>query len=73
MMARPAIAVTAPGVVKVRLLGDEAACTVIAAILTASQDAEILTASAPYANDREPGIRLYLTVRANKPAQGEGT
>jgi hypothetical protein len=57
--ARPA-----PGVVIVRLMGAAADCDALAAILARQKVIEILTGpDGPYPNRRQPGSRLYLTVR----------
>jgi hypothetical protein len=53
-----------PGAVKVRLLGELSACSTLAALLSASATVDVASADGPYANRREPGGRLYLTVRA---------
>jgi hypothetical protein len=77
-------AVTTPGrvaadVVKVRLSGypDEAAA--VAAALASLPGVQVLTGpDGPYPNRRQPGHRLYLTVRLTEPpgaatAHMEGT
>lgn len=75
MSTQPA---TAPGVVKVRLAGapaDVAALQETLALLARSRaelpyGIEVLEQSAPYPNRRDPGERLYLTLRITKEAQG---
>ena len=52
----------APGVVKVRLSGDVADMDMVTAMLAAA-GAEILDQSAPRPNRRDPGERIYLTIR----------
>lgn len=59
-----------PGTVKVRLLGERLACAALAALIASSPAAELLTVDGPYANRREPGGRLYLTVRARGEEAG---
>jgi hypothetical protein len=49
--------------VKVRLLGGQPACRALEALFTAWADVDVLSADGPYPNRREPGGRLYLTVR----------
>ena len=59
----------APGVVKIRLAGDPADLTHLAQLLARAGGAvEVIEESAPYANRRDPGCRLYLTVRITKEA-----
>jgi hypothetical protein len=58
----------APGVVKIRLAGEPADLENLAHLLSrggACTDAaiEVIGESALYANRRDPGYRLYLTVR----------
>jgi hypothetical protein len=58
----------APGVVKVRLSGDPADLERFAQFLTggsrgAGEAVEVIEESGLYANRRDPGCRLYLTVR----------
>ena len=62
-MTRPAG--QAPGVVKVRLSGASGAGAVVAALLTGYDGCgiDVIEQSAPYPNRREPGERVYLTVR----------
>ena len=53
-----------PGVVRVRLSGQSGAPEDLAALLAGCPGAEILTGpDGPYPNRRQPGHRLYLTVR----------
>jgi hypothetical protein len=66
----------APGVVDIRLSGQEADTGALVAALeqlAAGQPAariEILTRSAPYANRRGTGQRVYLTVRVETATGG---
>ncbi len=55
----------APGVVKVRLSGEPAGLEHLARFLTsdAGPAIEVIEESGLYANRRDPGWRLYLTVR----------
>jgi len=55
----------APGVVKVRLSGEQADLEHLAHFLTsdAGEVIEVIEESALYANRRDPGWRCYLTVR----------
>ena len=59
----------APSVVKVRLSGADADLDVLAEVLSRSPTVEILDRSAPYKNRRDPGERVYLTVRIHPEAQ----
>ena len=52
----------APGVVKVRLSGALPDMEVLTAILRQQDAIEVLDASSPYPNRRDPGVRVYLTV-----------
>ena len=53
-----------PGMVKVRLSGEQHALYALAAMLAANPAVEILAGpDGPYRNRREPGYRVYLTVR----------
>jgi hypothetical protein len=63
---------SAPGVVRVRLLGDTADADVLAAILAASPVIEVIDKSAPRLNRREAGVRLYFTVRITGPWKSGG-
>jgi hypothetical protein len=70
----------APGVVQVRLSGLPADAEALAAVLAAAPGVQILTGpDGPYPNRRQPGHRLYLTLRLTPPitnapaAQMEGT
>jgi len=58
-------AVQAPSVVKVRLSGGARDIEALTAIL-ASVGAEIIERSGPRRNRRDPGERMYLTVRTEK-------
>lgn len=56
----------APGVVKVRLSGAPDDVAMVATLLTDYDGApgvQIIERSAPYPNRRDPGERVYLTVR----------
>jgi hypothetical protein len=57
----------APGVVKIRLSGEPADLESLTHILscgpTKTEAIEVIEESALYANRRDPGCRLYLTVR----------
>ena len=70
----------APGVVQVRLNGDQDDAAAMAGVLAAVPGLEILTGpDGPYPNRRQPGHRLYLTLRLTPPitnvpaARMEGT
>jgi hypothetical protein len=52
----------APGVIKVRLSGALPDMEVLTAILRQHGAIEVLEASSPYPNRRDPGVRVYLTV-----------
>jgi hypothetical protein len=59
----------ADGVVRVRFSG--AAGDIDAAAALAGQDGiELIERSAPYPNRRDPGHRVYLTVRVRRMAGG---
>ena len=59
--------------VKVRLSGDLPALAALAALLASHPAADILTGpDGPRANRREPGSRIYLTVRVPVPGQARG-
>jgi hypothetical protein len=62
----------APGVVKVRLSGAAEDLEVVAEILAGYPGAgvEVLDRSAPYPNRRDPGERVYLTLRITEPMGG---
>lgn len=67
-----------PGTVKVRLSGDRPDVDALAAVLANDPAVEILTGpGGPRRNRREPGHRVYLTVRIPpwvvKPRQGQRT
>ncbi len=55
----------APGVVKVRLSGEPADVEMLATLLAdyAGSGLDVLDRSAPYANRRDPGVRVYLTLQ----------
>jgi hypothetical protein len=55
----------AAGVVKIRLSGASGEVAVVAALLTGYNGCgiEVIGQSAPYPNRRDPGERVYLTVR----------
>ena len=52
----------APGVIKVRLSGALPDMEVLTTILRQQDAIEVLEASSPYPNRRDPGVRVYLTV-----------
>jgi hypothetical protein len=60
----------APDVVKVRLSGEPDDVSAMAEILTYIEPIEVLSESGPRPNRREPGKRVYLTVRVRGGAQG---
>jgi hypothetical protein len=70
----------APGVAQVRLSGQPEDTTALVSVLErlasgqtlSPAGIEILTRSAPYVNRREPGQRVYLTVRVTA-SSGSGT
>ncbi len=51
-----------PGVIKIRLIGDEADISRAAELLTEA-GAEVLDASGARPNRYDPGVRVYLTIR----------
>jgi hypothetical protein len=56
----------APGVVKVRILGAQPDLDVLASVLerlAVTVGMEVLDRDGPHANRRDPGGRVYLTVR----------
>ena len=58
----------APGVVHVRLTGIPADAEALAAVLAGTPGVQILTGpDGPYPSRRQPGHRLYLTVRLTQP------
>ncbi len=69
-MTRPA-AELAPGVVKIRLSGGPADLNWMTALLAVYDGCgiEIIERSAPRRNRRDPGARVYLTVRVSTEAQ----
>ena len=52
----------APGVVKIRLIGEMADISRAAGLLTEA-GAEVLAASGPRPNRYDPGVRVHLTIR----------
>jgi hypothetical protein len=60
----------APGVVKLRLSGTAADIGVLDGLLAALPGVEVLDRSGVYANRRDPGERVYLTVRLTTPDGG---
>jgi hypothetical protein len=62
---------TAPGVVKIRLSGELADIEAVAALIGAGlgQTVEEIERSAPYPNRRDPGVRVYLTLRISEGGQ----
>ena len=62
----------APGVVQVRLSGHQADAGALAAVLASIPAVQILSGpDGPYPNRRQPGHRLYLTVRLTHAATTE--
>ena len=62
----------APGVVQVRLSGHPADADALAAVLASIPAVQILSGpDGPYPNRRQPGHRLYLTVRLTPAATTE--
>jgi hypothetical protein len=59
----------APGVVKVRLSGEREDLYRFAALL-ALHGIEVLGSDGPRPDRRDPGVRLYLTVRLDSPGGG---
>ena len=58
----------APGVVQVRLSGHPDDADALAAVLATIPAVQILTGpDGPYPNRRQPGHRLYLTLRLTQP------
>ena len=55
----------APGIVKIRLSGAAGDVAMVAALLTDYDGCgiDVIEQSAPYPNRRDPGERVYLTVR----------
>ena len=53
----------APGVVRVRVSGAAGDVDVVAAVFGGADGIEVVETSARYPNRRDPGERLYLTVR----------
>lgn len=66
-MTRPGRAGQAPGVVKVRLLGELADIEALAAVLCEPVAVEVIGRSGPRGNRCDPGQRVYLTVRLARP------
>jgi hypothetical protein len=56
-----------PGVVKIRLSGELGHIEAVAALIGSSlgQDIEQIERSAAYPNQRDSGVRVYLTVLVN--------
>jgi hypothetical protein len=54
--------IPAPGVIKIRLVGDEADISRAAELLTEA-GAEVLDASGPRPSRYDPGVRVYLVIR----------
>jgi hypothetical protein len=52
----------APGVIKIRLVGDEADISRAAELLTEA-GVEVLDESGPRPNRYDPGVRVYLVIR----------
>ena len=62
----------APGVVHIRLSGPPAGAEALAAVLASTPAVQILTRpDGPYPNRRQPGHRLYLTLRLTPAATTE--
>jgi hypothetical protein len=59
----------ARGVVKIRLSGAAGDVEVLAGVLSSSPAAEVIDRSAPYPNYRDPGERVYLTLRISEEAR----
>lgn len=59
----------APGVVRVRLSGAVGDIEVLAALLAAPGVVEVIEKSAPYPNRRDPGERVYLTLKVTGGTQ----
>ena len=57
------------GVVQVRVLGEIGDIDALAAALATSPAVEVIHRSGPRANRRDPGVRIYLTLRISKEAQ----
>jgi hypothetical protein len=58
----------APGAVRPRLTGSQDDTAAVASVLAAVPGLEVLTGpDGPYPNRRQPGHRLYLTVRLTPP------
>jgi hypothetical protein len=60
---------TAPGVVKVRVIGEPEDIEALASALAASPAAEVVDRSGPRPNRYDEGVRVYLTVRIHEEAQ----
>ena len=60
---------TAPGAVKVRLIGEREDIYQFAALF-ALRGIEVLGSDGPRPNRRDPGVRLYLTVRMDSAGGG---
>jgi hypothetical protein len=59
----------ARGVVKIRLSGAAGDIEALADVLSASPATEVIDRSAPYPNRRDPGERVYLTLRITEEAR----
>jgi hypothetical protein len=59
--------VTVGPVAEVRLAGELPVCDVLAAILAAYPGVQVTGQSGPRRNRRDPGHRIYLTVRLDLP------
>ncbi len=59
----------APGVVKVRLLGEPGDIKALAAVFGASPAVEVIERSGSRPNRYDPGVRLYMTVRVTEGGQ----
>ena len=55
--------------VKIRLSGAADDVEVLAGVLSTSPAAEVVDRSAPYPNRRDPGERVYLTLRITEEAR----
>ena len=57
-----------PGAIKVRLSGEQPGLDALTGMLASAPAVEIVTGpDGPYPNRREPGGRVYLTVRIGPP------
>lgn len=53
----------APGVVKVRLSGEQADLAQVRITSATGADVEVIEASGPYPNRNSTGVRMYVTLR----------